>query len=164
MLSCLVNFFHTQPQFPKKNDDLAWKLQTLNFPQSSIKKNILKDQRNHKSILLYLIPILIIRSNDIENNPEPTDSSYPCETCDIPVTWDNMGIMCETCNQWYHANCQSVHNKAKMILFQQFYCLGLLHMRQSKLQFIMLWSSSSNLQPLQCAIRHIHYKLVQYPV
>eukprot|EP00745_Piridium_sociabile_P045808 TRINITY_DN9988_c0_g2_i1.p1 TRINITY_DN9988_c0_g2~~TRINITY_DN9988_c0_g2_i1.p1 ORF type:complete len:264 (+),score=32.88 TRINITY_DN9988_c0_g2_i1:50-841(+) len=34
--------------------------------------------------------------------------SYHCGTCNIPVTWSQAGIVCETCGQWFHAACQSV--------------------------------------------------------
>jgi hypothetical protein len=53
---------------------------------------------------------LITLSNEVNINPEPStsDSLYPCGTCDKPVTWNDRGIVCDTCNQWYHANCQSI--------------------------------------------------------
>ena len=46
-------------------------------------------------------------------NPGPvsqssSDSIYPCGTCDRPVTWEDRGIVCDTCNQWYHVTCQSM--------------------------------------------------------
>ena len=63
-----------------------------------------------KVTLTYLSMFLITLSNDVNINPEPStsDSLYPCGTCDKPVTWDDRGIVCDTCNQWYHANCQSM--------------------------------------------------------
>ena len=33
---------------------------------------------------------------------------YLCGTCDEPVTWEERGIICETCDQWYHASCQTI--------------------------------------------------------
>ena len=41
---------------------------------------------------------LITLSNDVNINPEPStfDSLYPC---DKPVTWDDRGIVCDSCNQ-----------------------------------------------------------------
>ena len=35
-------------------------------------------------------------------------SKYPCGTCDNTVTWDQRGVACETCGQWFHASCQSL--------------------------------------------------------
>jgi hypothetical protein len=63
-----------------------------------------------KVTLTYLSMFLITLSNDVDINPGPLtfDSLYPCGTCDKPVTWDDGGIVCDTCNQWYHANCQSM--------------------------------------------------------
>ena len=62
-----------------------------------------------KSLLAYLVIILIQTSNDIINpNPGPDATIYPCGTCDQPVTWEDRGIVCDTCNQWYHISCQSM--------------------------------------------------------
>ena len=53
--------------------------------------------------------LLITISNDINPNPGPENSTvYPCGTRDQPVTWEERGIVCDTCNQWYHATCQSM--------------------------------------------------------
>jgi len=61
---------------------------------------------------LYLSMILLLALNDIGLNPGPSGlisntTTYPCGTCDKPVTWDDRGIVCDTCNKWYHAHCQS---------------------------------------------------------
>ncbi|CAC5408758.1 unnamed protein product [Mytilus coruscus] len=50
-------------------------------------------------------------------NPGPECSNtsgtvYPCGTCDQPVTWQERGIVCDTCNQWYHVSCQSMQTKS----------------------------------------------------
>ena len=45
------------------------------------------------------------------NNLSSTSSNlskYPCGTCDNTVTWDQRGVACETCGQWFHASCQSL--------------------------------------------------------
>jgi len=62
--------------------------------------------------LAYLAMFLITISNDININPGPShiESNYPCGTCDKPVSWDDRGIVCDTCNQWYHACCQSMRS------------------------------------------------------
>ena len=46
--------------------------------------------------LAYLAMFLITISNDI--NISHTESNYRCGTCDKPVTWDDRGIVCDTCN------------------------------------------------------------------
>ena len=48
-------------------------------------------------------------SNDLSSNSSNL-SRYPCGTCDNTVTWDQKGVACETCGQWYHASCQSLGN------------------------------------------------------
>ena len=55
--------------------------------------------------------LLISTANDIQQNPGPDSTAYNWRTCDLPDTWDDKAIMCDTCNQWYHITCQSVHSK-----------------------------------------------------
>ena len=33
---------------------------------------------------------------------------YMCGTCDLAVTWEEKGVFCETCDQWYHSSCQNI--------------------------------------------------------
>ena len=62
--------------------------------------------------LLFFLLLLIAQSNDIETNPGPSNDStkYMCGTCDNTVTWEHKGIVCETCDQWYHIDCQNIHS------------------------------------------------------
>ena len=55
---------------------------------------------------------MIIKSNDIQTNPGRRNDStrYSCGTCDQSVNWDHKGIVCETCDQWFHTDCQNVHS------------------------------------------------------
>ena len=64
---------------------------------------------------LFALLAMLLLSNDIHPHPGPSSASLEdshrtklCGTCDEPVNWDQMGIACDTCNQWFHANCQSV--------------------------------------------------------
>ncbi len=67
---------------------------------------------------MYLSLMLILVANDVNLNPGPSACSenestkYPCGTCDKTVGWSERGIVCDTCNQWYHANCQSMTTKS----------------------------------------------------
>ena len=72
--------------------------------------------------------LLVSRSADIESNPGPdfsecsqngSSSKYPCGYCHLEVTWSNiMSIMCDNCDQWYHADCQGIGNTTFDILSQ----------------------------------------------
>jgi hypothetical protein len=76
-------------------------------------------------------------SNDVNINPGPStsDSLYPCGICDKPVTWDDRGIVCDTCNQWYHANCQSM----KSSLYLEFmYFISLCLMMKSWIRMVRI--------------------------
>lgn len=51
---------------------------------------------------------------DIDINPclnrTYTSRLYQCKICDATVDLREKGIVCETCDQWYHAMCQNVHS------------------------------------------------------
>ena len=68
-------------------------------------------KKRHNRCSLYLILILLVTANDVQLNPGPNSTTYNCGTCDLPVTWEDKAIMRDTCNQWYHITCQSVHSK-----------------------------------------------------
>ena len=44
------------------------------------------------------------------------DDTARIGTCDSPVTWNQKGVICETCDQWYHSSCQNIHSKTYEIL------------------------------------------------
>ena len=97
-----------------------WKQQA----ETNLVKYLLND---HKSIVyrcqlfgttrpsMYVHLLTILLANDVALNPGPvannstnSSSSYPCGTCEKPVNWSHRGIVCDTCNQWYHVSCQSM--------------------------------------------------------
>jgi hypothetical protein len=86
---------------------------TLTSYQLQKHRGLLKSSviRRRKSLLAYLVIILIQISNDINPNPGPDATIYPCGTCDHPGTWDDRGILCDTCDQWYHIPCQSMDTR-----------------------------------------------------
>ena len=61
--------------------------------------------------LAYLSMMVILISNDVNPHsgpgcPDTNETVYPCGTCDQPATWQERGIVCDTCSQWYHISCQ----------------------------------------------------------
>ena len=63
--------------------------------------------RRTDNILAYLATILLM--HDTELNPGPSDNSeFPCGSCDALVDWVDKGVMCDTCQQWFHAGCQQI--------------------------------------------------------
>ena len=41
---------------------------------------------------------------------------YLCGTCDLPVTWEERGVICETCDQWYHSSFQNIGSQTYEVL------------------------------------------------
>ena len=84
-----------------------------------LKSHVIMVHKSYRTnrLLSHLIMIILAQSNDIHLNPGPSvnhengDRIYLCGTCDNPVSWDHKGIICETCDQWYHAECQNIHSK-----------------------------------------------------
>ena len=45
-----------------------------------------------------LIVTLLLLAGDVEVNPGPGGSSFPCGLCEIDTNWSNGGIACEHCD------------------------------------------------------------------
>ena len=66
---------------------------------------------NNSLTKLYICSLLLLNACDAETNPGPgADHStvYPCGACDMPVTWAQQAVACETCSLWYHIDCQGI--------------------------------------------------------
>ncbi|XP_053389497.1 uncharacterized protein LOC123559295, partial [Mercenaria mercenaria] len=63
-----------------------------------------------KTTLVFLHCLLVCQCPDIELNPGPSTSKsqYLCGHCEEEVTWTQKGILCDTCEQWYHTDCQGI--------------------------------------------------------
>ena len=62
-------------------------------------------------IYLYVFFIVLCNSWDTELNPGPTplgSSHFPCGVCEASVGWDDRAFVCDSCNVWYHIDCQGV--------------------------------------------------------
>ena len=66
-----------------------------------------KHQQSSTDVLAHLVVLILM--HDTELNPGPTsESRFPCGTCQNSVNWEQKGVCCDTCNQWYHADCQNI--------------------------------------------------------
>ena len=59
-------------------------------------------------MLIYIFTLLISQSTNVEANPGPAASQYPCGYCALEVTRSQKGIYCEECGMWYHTDCQGI--------------------------------------------------------
>ncbi len=69
--------------------------------------------------MLAYLTIILMAANDIQPNPGPMhhqETIYLCGTCDCPVTWEHRAIACDSCDQWYHVQCQDVHTRTYNLL------------------------------------------------
>ena len=81
--------------------------------------------------------LLLSLSSDVAVNPGPdqgpstcpdttnpnqvsaNETKYPCGYCNKEVTWSNvMSLICDNCDEWFHADCQGIGNSTFNILGQ----------------------------------------------
>ncbi|VDI20440.1 Hypothetical predicted protein [Mytilus galloprovincialis] len=58
--------------------------------------------------------------------PTLNETKYDCGFCKTEVCWSDKGIMCDSCDQWYHTSCQGVGNETYNMLSDSkhiWYCL-----------------------------------------
>ena len=41
---------------------------------------------------------------------------FPCRHCDLEVQWDQTGVCCDDCQNWYHTNCKNINSVVYEVL------------------------------------------------
>ena len=83
-------------------------LYNFGFKQGKIKMQ-------QRLCLLYLFMVLLNDITDPHPNPGP-QTKYPCGTCGKGVTYKDRGLMCDTCDTWFHASCQGCSDNIYAVL------------------------------------------------
>jgi hypothetical protein len=65
----------------------------------------------HRSERLLAILLLLLSAGDIEQNPGPGNSIYPCGLCDFKVSWNCPAVACDGCEIWYHKSCLEMNSQ-----------------------------------------------------
>ena len=61
-----------------------------------------------------IFAVALLLSGDIQVNPGPPTSVYPCGVCEDPVTWNCRGVACDHCSIWYHGSCRVMWGEMSM--------------------------------------------------
>ena len=65
---------------------------------------------------VYLTELLLALSHDIEVNPGPRPPKFPCGSCGKAVRNGQNAIHCESCDQWYHIECEGLGAEVLQVL------------------------------------------------
>ena len=109
----------TQDEAQNENKQ-TWPTPTLTHPikpktvahsDQSIPMLTTKEAPRYTTGLLLLLLVMSISSHGptpLDSLNDDPDSRYPCGARDRSVTWDQRGAACESCGQWFHAECQHI--------------------------------------------------------
>ena len=117
-----------KPRIPSKD---LFQTTLCTFINHKSRETVLFKQTQNRPLII----LVILLSGDIELNPGPTNKSmYPCAMCDLPVTWDCMGVCCNDCSMWHHKSCMELCTKD----------YDLLHVQRSCVQWLCCKCNSMN--------------------
>ena len=71
--------------------------------------------KHDRLLLTYLYNLLLLNSYAPEPNPGPA-AKYPCGSCNKAVTWKHKAVVCDTCETWFHIDCQGLDDYMHNIL------------------------------------------------
>ena len=64
----------------------------------------------HKYRLNNSLPCFKLEVSDIELNPGPNTTTFPCNICGNEVDWDQKAVACDNCSDWYHTSCMHINS------------------------------------------------------
>jgi hypothetical protein len=66
-------------------------------------------------LTFFYLLLFIFLKKDIETNLA-SSNDRTIYTSDHTDTWERKGLVCETCDQWFHINCEGVNSKSHLEL------------------------------------------------
>ena len=65
----------------------------------------------HWTDALFVINLILLQAGDLELNPGPRATRFPCGSCNQAVTAKTRGIQCDGCDIWIHPRCIGMESR-----------------------------------------------------
>ena len=83
------------------------------FHSRSIQRLIYIERYFYRYKCRFWITLLLFLCGDVELNPGPL--RYPCGICTKSVRCNQRGILCDSCDKWFHASCERISLKTYIV-------------------------------------------------
>lgn len=67
-------------------------------------------RKQSSTVMSYRLLLILLMIGGIETNPGPV--KYPCGFCEKPCKSNQKAVVCDECNQWFHAKCMGISDES----------------------------------------------------